>query len=295
MSPTKLVSRFGRMLLLLASVLGFSSGAYAELVTLRFSGTSLTVSGEYVNAVRIDAAQQEFAPRFADARSIRVTISYDTAQSDTDSSPNTGTYRVGSLSISIPELGLTATRSSSNMQISAFNDVGNNNDQFFTDAAGVDTFSTTVGLPAPTDFSVLYTGNTSMLANDSLPTSAISWNFGNASFVFLASDNTWRQVLLTFVPGVVTPQNQIESLVISIEHLVDSGSLRTGQANGLLHPLMNALRSLNNDKLAPACSQLQDFKNKVQQYVIAGVLTEAKGVALINSADSIRQQLGCPA
>ena len=44
-------------------------------------------------------------------------------------------------------------------------------------------------------------GSTSMLANDMLPTNALNWISGNVSFTFLnPSDNTFRQVLLTFDP-----------------------------------------------------------------------------------------------
>lgn len=266
-------------------------------ITLTFSGTQVTVAGEYVNAVPVPANQQEFAPLFRGARSITATISYDTAQPDTDADPNIGTYRIGALSVSIPELGLNVARNgSSRVQISAFNDVENTNDQFFAAVRGVDTFSNNVGLPTPAAVNVLVFGNTSMLADDSLPTRALTWNRGNASFDFVASDNTERQVLLEFGPAAIqTPEERIESVVASIHDLVAGGSLRQGQANGLLRPLENALRSLKEGKRAPACSQLEDFANEVRQKVIDGVLKDEEGRALIDSAEKVRQDLGCSA
>ena len=41
------------------------------------------------------------------------------------------------------------------------------------------------------------------------------------------------------------------------------GVLKPGQANGLMRPLQNALRSLEKEKQDAACSQLKDFINEV--------------------------------
>ena len=90
-----------------------------------------------------------------------------------------------------------------------------------------------------------------------------------------------------------TPDEQIESLETSVQDLVASGSLKPGQANGLIRPLQNALRSLAKGNLAPACSQLNDFQVKVTQKILEGALTPGAGVALIDAATSIRTALGC--
>jgi hypothetical protein len=82
MFPTKVLTSSVRMLLLLTFIAGLCSDVDAEPITLTFSGTQLTVMGEFVNGVPVQAGQQEFAPLFSRARSITATISYDTAQPD---------------------------------------------------------------------------------------------------------------------------------------------------------------------------------------------------------------------
>jgi hypothetical protein len=100
------------------------------------------------------------------------------------------------------------------MQISAFNDTPNPDDQFFAFVNGVDSFSSTVGLPNPLSFDVLLFGSTSMLANDLLPTDPLDWTFGNVSFDFLASDGSRRQVLMTFLPAPVTSVPEPSTLLL---------------------------------------------------------------------------------
>jgi hypothetical protein len=187
--------------LIIGVVLGAgAAGLYAGVYSEDFSGVNLTVVGEYINAVPVPIANQQFAPKFNAGHTITGSIIYDPSQPDTDPNPNTGTYRIGTLIVNIPEIGLAASRASSSMQISAFNNTSNPDDQFFAYVNGVDTFLNSVGLPNPIAFDVLLFGNTSMLANDLLPTAMLNWNFGNVSFDFVAADNTTRQVWMTFSP-----------------------------------------------------------------------------------------------
>jgi hypothetical protein len=177
--------------------------ALAIPVSINFTSAQLQGAGEFINAVPVPPGSVEFANLFGPAQTVNGSISFDTGQPDVNPSPNTGTYRIGSLSIQIPELGLLASRASSSMQISAFNDTPNPDDQFFAWVEGVDTFSSTVGLPDPVAFSARLFGNTTMLTNDQLPTSQLDWTWGNVSFDFIASDLTTRQVLLHFPPNQV--------------------------------------------------------------------------------------------
>jgi hypothetical protein len=194
------------LLAMIVAVFAWPADALAIPVTLNFSGQQLTVVGEYINAVPVAIGLQEFAPSFQTGQTITASVAYDTIQPDVDPGPNTGTYRIGSLSVNIPELGLAASRTSNTMQISAFNDTASSNDQFFAHVSGVDSFSNTVGLPNPEFFNVLLFGSLSMLANDQLPTSPLDWTFGNASFDFRASDASLRQVLLSFEPVPAIPE-----------------------------------------------------------------------------------------
>ncbi len=296
-SKIRMVMCVGRMVMCIGLAVGLSSEAHANKVTLIAVGQQLTVAGEFVNAVPIPAGEQEFAPLFAGGRSVTVTVTYDTSQPDVDPDPNTGTYRIGALSVVIPELGLTATRTSSAMQISVFNDAFGVSDQFFVAVNGVDTFSNNVGLPVPypnTSFDILLTGPTSMLPDAMLPTGPFPWTGGNVTFNFLGSDGSVRQVLLTFVPGAApTPQDRIQSLIASVNALVTDATLKPGQGNGLIQPLRNALRSLATDHVASACSQVYDFEVEVNGKILEGAVTVQDGAALIDAAERIRRDLGC--
>ena len=142
-------SMYPRWLTMVFAVFAWSVDAYAIPVTLNFSGKQLHVVGEFINAVPVPNGLQEFAPSFQNGQTITASIAFDTNQPDIDPDPNTGTYRIGTLSVNIPELGLAASRSSNSMQISAFNDTPNPDDQFFAFVSGVDSFSNNVGLPSP--------------------------------------------------------------------------------------------------------------------------------------------------
>ncbi|MBP7053671.1 MAG: VPLPA-CTERM sorting domain-containing protein [Phycisphaerae bacterium] len=188
--------------LVVLSVCSWSMMAHASPVTQYFSAVELTVLGEYTNGVLVPVGQWEFAPSFATGTTVAGYIAYDTDQPDSNPGPY-GTYGIGTLSVDIPEIGLSALRSSSNMQISVFDNTPNPDDQFFAYVSGVDSFSNGVGLPDPVSFSVLLFGDLSMLANDLLPTTPLEWTRGSVSFDFTASDGSGRQVLMTFLPSPV--------------------------------------------------------------------------------------------
>lgn len=277
-------------------ILGVSAVAGADPVTLTFAGARVTVAGEFINGVPVPAAEQQFAGLFAASRSMRATLRYDTNQPDTNPAPDASAFLVGALSVSIPEIGLTASRASSTMQISVFDNAFNANDQFFVAVNGVDAFTSNVGLPVPvpdTSFTMFAFGPTSMLPDDSLPTAAFAWTFGNLSFNFPATDGTTRQVLLTFEPGAATPQEQINAVIVTLADLVLDGKLTAGEARGLVQPLRNALRSLGGGHVASACSQVRDFEVKLAQDIAAGILTPAEGAPLLQAAEDIRAALGC--
>lgn len=95
-----------------------------------------------------------------------------------------------------------------------------------------------------------------------------------------------------FTPSLA-PQQQVQTLIDRLEALVAGGVLNAGQANGLTRPLSNAQRSLEADKLAPACSQIADFMANVDTLVREGVLSTSDGGALWSAAEAIRASLGC--
>lgn len=195
--------------LIVGALFFYSSNINAAEFTLDINGTNVTVRGEFINAVPVDEADWEFAPSFSGAQTVRISLNYDTAQPDTDPTPNTGTYQNGTLTVEIPELSLIANGSTT--QISAFNDTTSDNDQFFAVVEGRGTFSSAVGLPTnPVLWSFLLFGDTAMLDSEALPNSQLNWSTGDLNFNFTASDGSVRQVLMNFEPVVANEEPACE-------------------------------------------------------------------------------------
>jgi hypothetical protein len=89
------------------------------------------------------------------------------------------------------------------------------------------------------------------------------------------------------------PEEQIQDLASTVTGLVTTGTLKPGQANGLVRPLENALRSLEDGLVSAACAQLADFQAEVARKVADGALSAAEGDALIAEAEGIRAAIGC--
>jgi hypothetical protein len=87
--------------------------------------------------------------------------------------------------------------------------------------------------------------------------------------------------------------SSVSQCIDDVQDLVDGGTLKPGQANGLIRPLENALRSLEEGKANAVCSQLQDFVDKVNDKINNGVLSLEEGQALIDAATDIRDVIGC--
>ena len=89
------------------------------------------------------------------------------------------------------------------------------------------------------------------------------------------------------------PQDLIADIVADIDGLVADGELKAGQARGLTRPLDNASRSLDGDKVGPACNQLANFVAEANDKVADGALDPAAAADLIAQAEAIQTQLGC--
>jgi hypothetical protein len=195
-SIMKKVSVFALLGWALAALLP-TGPVHAAPVVLNFNGTGLYVVGEYINSVPV--ATPEFAPLFAGLQTVHVSIGFDDTQVDANPSADTGTFQFGSLSIQIPELSLSASRSNVAMQISLF-DNNSGDDQFFAYTAGASSFANGVSLPAPIAFSALIFSPVSTFTSDTIPTSPFNWTVGNVSLDFSGSDLQSHQVLMAFTP-----------------------------------------------------------------------------------------------
>jgi hypothetical protein len=91
---------------------------------------------------------------------------------------------------------------------------------------------------------------------------------------------------------VITPQQAISNLQSDIQSLVDNGTLKPGQANGLSKPLDNAIRSLDKGNTADACDQLQDFIDEVNAKT-PDPLDAGTAAGLLDAAEAIRVAVGC--
>ena len=89
------------------------------------------------------------------------------------------------------------------------------------------------------------------------------------------------------------PRKLVADVITDIHGLVADGELKVGQARGLTQPLANAIRSLDRDKIRPACSQLADFVAEANQKVADGALTAAAAEDLIAQAEAIQERLRC--
>jgi hypothetical protein len=91
----------------------------------------------------------------------------------------------------------------------------------------------------------------------------------------------------------VSAEATVAGMVLDIEQLLDDGDINNGVANPLLKILGNVLDSLDRDDTEAACNQLADFITTTQDKIDDGKLDAGDGQALIDSANSVRSQLGC--
>jgi probable HAF family extracellular repeat protein len=80
-------------------------------------------------------------------------------------------------------------------------------------------------------------------------------------------------------------ERQVDALIDQVQRLIDAGTLKGGQGNGLLQLLENAHRFLIKGQTTTACKQLQAFVHQV-----AAKLDEADGRPLIDAAHNLIDQ-----
>lgn len=103
------------------------------------------------------------------------------------------------------------------------------------------------------------------------------------------TDSDTQIITVTNVP----PQQQIESLIGRVNHLVQQGALNRGEGNQLAAKLNVALKNVNDGDLAVACDQIGAFLNQVQTLILRRRMTQADGQFLIDAANQLRVTLGC--
>lgn len=112
---------------------------------------------------------------------------------------------------------------------------------------------------------------------------------GTTTVTHQATDIYGNTASCSFTVTVLTPQAVIQNL----QAAVSASSLTGTQKNGLLAKLSAALNGLNNGQTNVACNKLSEFINSVGVLVNNGSLSSATGTAWINSANHVRNTIGC--
>ena len=121
------------------------------------------------------------------------------------------------------------------------------------------------------------------------PASGSIFPIGNTTVTYTATDSSGNSTSCSFTVTVLTPQAVLQNLIAS----VSASSLTGTQKNGLLAKLNAALTAINNGQTNVACNKLSDFINSVGTLVSHGDITAAQGQAWINSANHVRNVIGC--
>ena len=112
---------------------------------------------------------------------------------------------------------------------------------------------------------------------------------GTTTVTHQATDIYGNTASCSFTVTVLTPQAVIQNL----QAAVSASSLTGTQKNGLLSKLTSALNGLNNGQTNVACNKLSEFINSVGVLVNNGSLSSATGMEWINSANHVRNTIGC--
>jgi len=121
------------------------------------------------------------------------------------------------------------------------------------------------------------------------PASGTVFPIATTSITYTVTDAYGNSTSCSFTVTVLTPQTVVQNLMTAV-----SGSSLTGtQKNGLLAKLTATLDAINQGKTNVACNKLSDFVNNVHTLISHGDLSAAQGNAWINSANHVRNTIGC--
>jgi trimeric autotransporter adhesin len=116
---------------------------------------------------------------------------------------------------------------------------------------------------------------------------------GTTTVTFTANDAHGNSTSCSFTVTVKTPQAVIQDLINRVQALMDQGALNQTNGQSLISRLQSALDYLNNGQTDKACDKLAEFIAKTQNFIDTNKLTSAQGQPLIDSANKIRNTLGC--
>lgn len=112
---------------------------------------------------------------------------------------------------------------------------------------------------------------------------------GTTTVTYTVNDAHGNSASCSFTVTVLTPQAVLQNLINTINSLPLSGT----QKQGLISKLNAAIDAINQGKQNVACNKLADFISQVSGFISNGTLTAALGQPLINSANHVRNNIGC--
>ena len=115
------------------------------------------------------------------------------------------------------------------------------------------------------------------------------FSIGTTTVTYTVNDAHGNSASCSFTVTVKTVQTVINDMINYINGLPLSGT----QKQGLISKLTAALDAINQGKTNVACNKLSDFISQVSGFIGNGNLTSAQGQPLINSANHIRNTIGC--
>ena len=114
---------------------------------------------------------------------------------------------------------------------------------------------------------------------------------GTTTVTHTATDIYGNTSSCSFTVTVKTPAQVVQDLINRVQAIAPP--LTGQQSQGLVSKLNQALTSINSGNYSSACGKLADFVTQVQNYINNGTLTSAQGQPLINSANKVRNTIGC--
>lgn len=117
--------------------------------------------------------------------------------------------------------------------------------------------------------------------------------FGTTTVTATATDGSGNRSQCSFSVTVRTPQQQATAISAQVQALVTAGTLTASAGAGLTGKLNEIVAKLNRGQTGAACNQLNAFTNQVNGLINNGSLASAQGQALINAANTLKNNIGC--
>lgn len=114
---------------------------------------------------------------------------------------------------------------------------------------------------------------------------------GTTTVTHTVTDASGNTASCSFTVTVKTAAAVVQDLITRTQAL--QPPLTGPQTQGLVSKLNQALTSINSGNYSAACGKLSDYVTQLQNYINNGTMTSAQGQPLINSANKVKNTIGC--